>query len=757
MKNPNISRLAYMAACVFFPLVASGAVWIKAETGTYSLTDPDNWNNGTLPTSTTTANIGYYTSALKTGFVEPYGYQILTGDIEVKDLDVITANPVTDSTVRTFTGNITAKRCVIRTGTNEISGTLTLTATSYPVEGPSSNYETYSIVGTSAQNGTTLSGVLDIISGGALLATNYHAFYVPRYPGSGGNSRAASGRIRLRDGGRLMLASNRTDANSGLLLGVTTTNGSSTAAWLVSSYVQDGGFAKIGRSVVGGEPCASSTMTICGGVLDLKYVSGNSQILVGQKGYGSFQQLGGEVYVHTNHVLVTLRYTQPYAFTVGYGLAASEGLSNACFYACGGMFVNGNAFIIQGPATNMTGVMAASATIDGTAVVTSKTVRVGANTGDGQAVLNLNGGFLSTAYLRGYDGGGRLGASEINANGGTVSFPADGITIEDQFLYIDRINIYSGGLTVDCGRNINFGTASIPATLRTPSGLGLVALSRSALKGCIYTPQVMISGGSGSNATAVALVDYNRNVMTGIVVTCCGEGYKAGDELTVGITRASASSASSIIVDGTTKTFAANASGALVKTGTGTLSLYAQPEFEGTYEVREGTMIQTTATTGSEKVSAIVIGGENAVFQCGSANSTATVARSNPVNTNATLTLGTANGPGKLSIPAAANGQSAAFEQTFASLTVSGKGNTIEMASGNAAANGAKVTFGDISCPDGAEVTIPHWKSSFKVYVTGRPARTVFKNVLFAGADLHAAVGPDGQLIPAPGFTLTIR
>ena len=751
MKRTSL-MFAIALACAIFPLVIPAAVWIKEETGTYSLTDPDNWKDGTLPTSSAVANIGYYSTALKTGFVEPNGHQIITGDSTMKVLEVISANPVTDSTVRTFTGNITAERCTIRTGTNEISGTLTLTAQS----GSSGDYATYSIVGTSAEGRTVLSSVLDIISGGVLLATNKHAFYVPRYPDSAGVSRNASGRLRLREGGSIRLASDLVNQNSGLLLGMTTADGSSTASWLVSSYVQDGGYAKIGRFIAGGEPCANASMTVCGGILDLSYVGSAGQFLVGQKGYGSFQQLGGEIHVNTNHQLVTLKYTQSYAFTVGSGLAASNGLTNACFYACGGKFVNGSAFSIQGPATNMTGVMAASATLDGSAVMTSRTVRVGANRGDGQAVLNLNGGILSTAYLRGYDGGGRLGASEVNANGGTVSFPDDGITIEDQFLYIDRINIYSGGLTVDCGRNINLGTASIAATLRSPSGMGLTALKRSSLNGCIYTPQVMISGGSGSNATAVALVDYNRNAMTGIVITCCGEGYKADDTLTVKITRASASSGSTII-DGTAKTFAANTPGALVKTGTGNLNLYAQPEFDGTYEVREGRMIQTTATTGSEKVSAVVVGGADAVFQCGSADATATVANSNPINREATLTLGTANGPGTLEIPAAANGQAVAFAQTFASLTVAGMGNAIEMASGNPAANGAKVTFGDISCPDGAEVTIPHWKSSFKVYVTGRPARTVFRNVRFAGTDLHAAVGQDGQLIPAPGFTMILR
>ena len=199
----------------------------------------------------------------------------------------------------------------------------------------------------------------------------------------------------------------------------------------------------------------------------------------------------------------------------------------------------------------------------------------------------------------------------------------------------------------------------------------------------------------------------------------------------------------------------ANVPGNFVKTGTGNLSLFAQPEFDGTYEVREGRLIQTTATTGSEKVAAVVVGGENAVFQCGTADSTATVAKSNPVNPSATLTLGTDNGPGTLAIPAAADGESAAFEQTFASLTVVGTGNAIEMAAGNAAANGAKVTFGNIVCPDGAELTIPNWKSSFKVYVTGRPAHTVFRNVRIAGTDKYAMVGDDGQLIPAGGVIIS--
>ena len=153
----------------------------------------------------------------------------------------------------------------------------------------------------------------------------------------------------------------------------------------------------------------------------------------------------------------------------------------------------------------------------------------------------------------------------------------------------------------------------------------------------------------------------------------------------------------------------------------------------------------------------MVVGGEGAVFQCGTADASATVAKSNPINPRAMLTLGTSNGPGTLAVPAAADGEEAAFEQTFASLTVNGAGNAVVMASGNNAANGAKVKFGTVDCPAGAELTITRWDSPFKVYVTGHPVRTVFRRIKFADTNLHAKVGDDGQLVPASGFVLSFR
>ena len=716
----SYALFAVAATCIAIPQMMSAATWKSAASGNYSWTDTGNWD--APPTSSTDATFGN---------VSELGRQIISGDGVASTLDVNTRA----SSAREFQGAITANKAVFRTGTNEISGTLTLTDSSAG----------YSRVGTSSTASGSLTCVLDILSGGALVAEGPHAIYVGR---NNSDNSPASGRIRLRDGGSFLL-NTKASSSGGLLLGVA--SGSSTAAWFASSYVQDGGDAKIGRMICGGERNACAAMAVAGGVLELPFLS-QTQFKVGHMGYGIFQQLGGVVYVNTNNVQQTLDNRPTYAFEVGSGLSAANGLTNAAFYATAGSFVNGSSFLIQGPGHDETGVMPASATIDGTAIVTSRTVRVGANAGDGRASLNLNGGHLSTFYLRGLQN--RAGISEINADGGMVSFPSG--ALENQFVYLNSINIFPGGLTVRCDANINFGTANAAAPLRTPVGAGLESIVRDQLGACVYPPRIEISGGSGSNATAIALIDYNRHQLTNVVVTCRGEGYQPGDELTVKVIRLNTSNPE--VVGNATCNLAENTPGTLVKTGSKNLKLYAQPEFDGVYEVRAGRMIQqTTAAVGSTKVGAVVVGGEGAVFQCGTADASATVAKSNPINPRATLTLGTSNGPGALSIPAAADGESAAFEQAFASLTVSGTGNAVVMAAGNNAANGAKVKFGTVDCPAGAELTIPRWDSPLKVYVTGHPARTVFRHIRFADTGLYAKVADDGQLIPVSGFSMSIR
>jgi hypothetical protein len=349
----------------------------------------------------------------------------------------------------------------------------------------------------------------------------------------------------------------------------------------------------------------------------------------------------------------------------------------------------------------------------------------------------------------------------VNADGGRICF--EGTALQQQFLFIDAVNIYEGGLEIEVARNggVYIGNAGTNVVLRTPTGYGVDISGITEINSSLTPPWIEISGGSGSNATAVAFVDYDTDVMTNAAMVCRGEGYAAGDTPVATVIRPYGTKT---FTDRIALSVSENRPGKLIKTGGYNLSIFAQPEFAGTYEVRQGYMIQSTAAgVASPKVAAVIVGGtDNATFQAGSGNATAVEANWNPVNPSATLTLGTTYGPGCLRVPAAASGQTKPFEQAFASLSVSGVGNEIGFADGNGRSGGAKVVFGTIACAEESELTIPHWDSTFKVYVdtTQTPVGRRFKNIKFDGArpEVFAEVAEDGQLVKAKtGLVLILR
>jgi hypothetical protein len=344
----------------------------------------------------------------------------------------------------------------------------------------------------------------------------------------------------------------------------------------------------------------------------------------------------------------------------------------------------------------------------------------------------------------------------VNANGGTLRIyhPTDpSADLDFQFSGIDRILLYPKGLTVQSDVSTRIGPIAANCPLRTAKGYGVESVTINSTATDWYEPPlVAIQGGSGSNATAVALIDYESNRLTNIVVTCRGEGYAADDALTIKLYKDQATAITSSKAE---VTLTPNTPGTFVKTGTNRVVVAQQPYFDGTYEVREGLMLQTTsAAYGSTNLAALVIGGEDACFQCGSGNTNANEAHWNPVNTNATLTLGTEYGSGKFWLPPGTD--SKPFEQSFASLTVNGTGNVIECVYPRD--EGFKLSFGTISCAEGSEVMIPKWDSPYKVYVTGIPAGRRLKGVKFSGTQKYAMVGSDGQLVPAPmGIIMIFR
>ncbi|MBR1836063.1 MAG: hypothetical protein IJ783_02135 [Kiritimatiellae bacterium] len=718
---------------------AATATWNKKAAGTYDWTDAANWEGGTLPTAEDDANFGGLSDTYR-----PAGNQTITGDGTAKSLDFHNTDA---GTARTFTGDVTAGNLVLRVGTVNVDGKLVLTG----------DNQSYSLVGASA-NANYYGGTLDIRSGGELRADGVHAICVGRRASA--DNTAAAGRVLLRDGGKLVLnPSGSTAAMAGLMLGRldgarTGTNG--------ASYVQFGGEATIGRFLTGYEKNTFGTIAVLGGTLDLPYISNDTRFRTGHLGYGVFQLLGGDVSVGANlqnPVSVggdsNLYAKRAYAFEIGSGNKLSNGLRGAHFYANAGSLENKLDFAIQGPTWDYAGVAPAYATIDGAARVSTRTMRVGESLNDGLAALNLNGGALSADVL--YAQPGRAGRSVVNADGGKIVFP--GTALQTQGLNLDAINVYEGGLEIECNRTVYLGNAATNVVLRTPGGYGVDVASVTEISSSFSVPWIEISGGGGSGAAAVALVDFDTSVTTNAVIACRGEGYAADDEVTATVYRPYGTTT---FADRIRLSLSENKPGALVKTGGYNLALFAQPEFSGTYHVKQGWMIQATgADVGSPKVSAVVVGGDDAHFQCGSGSAASTYAKSNFVNPAASLTLGTADGPDILNVPAVANGETKPFEQTFASLSVKGTGNAIAWPDGSGmnTAVGTKLSFGTISCAEGSQITIPDPKSSFKVYCTGMPAGTALPAFRFAGDTIHTGVvADDGQIVPMPlAFVLVVR
>ena len=745
MKNPvrSLSRGIFAALVLMSATAAFGVDWSPTAVGTYQWNDTANWAGGALPTATEGAcfqnNIateGNQTINMPAGTVAGY--------LNVKNL----ASGQTGRT-RTFTGSITTVSNDFSTGKTILKGRIDVTGSN----------QGFTRVGMS--NDFAMMGILEIADGGVFCATNDYAICVGRHI-SDSSTQQAAGRLAVRSGGQLFLGGGGNVSMSGLQLGRADGEVPEGFPFAVRrcSYFQDGGYALIRRFIAGIEPNAHAGMTIAGGVLELPW-SEETRYRVGHLGYGIFQQLGGEIYVNTNIVEFSKSdfVPVPESFEIGGNKTSSEGRKPSSAYLCGGTFVCGDVISIQGMyAVSSSGAAPrADLTVDGDADVTARNVRVGVNNGEGDAVLNLNGGRLSAIYIhRDVFAGNRTGANEVNANGGTLRIyhPTNpSADLDFQFSGIDRILLYPKGLTVQSDVSTRIGPIAANCPLRTAKGYGVESVTINSTATDWYEPPlVAIQGGSGSNATAVALIDYESHRLTNIVVTCRGEGYAADDVLTVRVLK---NEATSKVVTQGGATLSPNTPGTFVKTGTNRVVVAQQPYFDGTYEVREGLMLQTTsAAYGSTNLAALVIGGEDACFQCGSGNTNANEAHWNPVNTNATLTLGTEYGSGKFLLPPGTD--SKPFEQSFASLTVNGTGNVIECVYPRD--EGFKLSFGTISCAEGSEVTIPKWDTPYKVYVTGMPTGRRLKGVKFSGTEKYAMVGSNGQLVPATmGMVMVFR
>ena len=201
------------------------------------------------------------------------------------------------------------------------------------------------------------------------------------------------------------------------------------------------------------------------------------------------------------------------------------------------------------------------------------------NNANGTSIVNLLGGVArANQVLKNVSGG--LGL--LNFNGGTLQAGSGGVLMGVPGYLLDSAYVYGGGAVID---SQGF-TVSVAQKLLAPGGYGVSGIDLGApVVGYLGAPYVSITGGSGVGATAAALFDYTQGAVTGVVVTCAGTGYQAGDVVTATLIGGGVTNVSLSVV-----TLAQNVSGGLTKLGAGTLALTDANTYSGDTVLNAGAL-----------------------------------------------------------------------------------------------------------------------------------------------------------------------
>jgi fibronectin-binding autotransporter adhesin len=284
----------------------------------------------------------------------------------------------------------------------------------------------------------------------------------------------------------------------------------------------------------------------------------------------------------------------------GWGSGAATN-DNGILNVFGGSFINMSTandtqmgFNASTGSFGMFNVVGSTAIFDTTAAgtQTARIIDLAKNTGNFAGVMNVNnGGTVYANAIRaanagtptylGFDGG------TVRANVGTTTF-ISGLT---------GATIYSGGLTIESG---SF-ALTVPQALAGPSGQGLSSIPvLTAGSGYIGAPAVRISGGGGTGASAIAVVDLvvgsaTYGQVTGFTITSAGSGYTSTPTITLiggGATNAATIDTANIAISTNVN------AGGLTKKGSSTLTLSGANTFGGVVDIQAGILATTTMANG---------------------------------------------------------------------------------------------------------------------------------------------------------------
>jgi len=446
--------------------------------------------------------------------------------------------------------------------------------------------------------------------------------------GYAGSTTVANGTLVLTNNGTINVSSNNAD---NLIIG--SVSGQSAALYQYAGTTVSETNVNLGGFQMGSTAGAYGYYNLAGGT-----INAGGEIDPGGSGggagtFGRFDMSGGTVNLPNN----TSTYFLPNRGAVGESSVVN--LSGGTVQIIGGGTPadgNINGLSISWAAGSQTNVT----TISGTAQFLTPSLRVKLNQGSaynaaGNAgnitTLNLNGGLLQTL---GFENGVASANPyvNINFNGGTLEAGTAGNT--SFITNLAGVYVYGGGATI----NDNGQAITIGQPLLTPVGNGVSAIAVAAGgAGYIVPPQVFITGGGGSNATACATISGGS--VTGIAVTSPGNGYSSAPTVTLaggGFTTAATVG---------TVTTAANVSGGLTKLGAGTVTLYSSSTYTGNTVIGAGTLSLSSV---SSLASGNIIVSNNATFDVSQFTSGFTLGASQNLLGSGTIngSVGTVSGSG---------------------------------------------------------------------------------------------------------------